>query len=433
MGNKPNGLPDYREHPVLRVPPPPPPPVAGLRAHIGRSIPNDCYFVRIWPFGSEEEAARYAIERVGVEMAHETDYKPRQLHSGGVVPAGSPAPDLFGTATTVADFFQPLDETATTTVKIEHFGEPGYPDDEQLVLHALRADGKVQEKRLPRSHARHLDETTEDYHARLERENPLLEIGGEHPDHMGLYDRQQRAADDGPDAVTAADADGFQALALARIPIVIIESPYAGDIERNTAYARAALFDCLERGEAPYASHLLYTQVGVLDDSNHAQRERGMAAGWAFLRCADRVVVYSDLGVSDGMRRGIQRAEHHGLEIEYRSLPQATLADIEKELRERPARKITVDLAATGGPELAQAIRANMKRLDDLPVASFPKLPSYEEATPWAIRFMRKLLLIDGLAKKSFEAARDQQIDIAARLDNARLRRASPPPAKKGG
>lgn len=39
---------------------------------------------------------------------------------------------------------------------------------------------------------------------------------------------------------------------------VVIESPYAGDVERNVRYARASLSDCLRRGEAPLASHLLY-------------------------------------------------------------------------------------------------------------------------------------------------------------------------------
>ena len=39
---------------------------------------------------------------------------------------------------------------------------------------------------------------------------------------------------------------------------VIVESPYAGDVERNIAYVRAAMRDCLMRGEAPLASHLLY-------------------------------------------------------------------------------------------------------------------------------------------------------------------------------
>lgn len=101
---------------------------------------------------------------------------------------------------------------------------------------------------------------------------------------------------------------------------VIIESPYAGDIERNVLYARAAMQDCLERCEAPYASHLLYTQVGVLDDSDPVQRERGIQAGFAWRSVADATVVYTDLGISAGMEYGIKHAEASGHVIEYRSL-----------------------------------------------------------------------------------------------------------------
>jgi hypothetical protein len=60
---------------------------------------------------------------------------------------------------------------------------------------------------------------------------------------------------------------------------VILESPYAGDIERNVAYARAAMRDSLLRGEAPIASHLLYTQPGVLDDQVSDERRLGIEAG----------------------------------------------------------------------------------------------------------------------------------------------------------
>jgi len=38
--------------------------------------------------------------------------------------------------------------------------------------------------------------------------------------------------------------------------LVVIESPYAGDIEANVKYARECMSDCLKRGEAPIASHL---------------------------------------------------------------------------------------------------------------------------------------------------------------------------------
>ena len=35
--------------------------------------------------------------------------------------------------------------------------------------------------------------------------------------------------------------------------LVLVESPYAGDVDRNKAYARAAMHDCIRRGEAPFA------------------------------------------------------------------------------------------------------------------------------------------------------------------------------------
>jgi hypothetical protein len=61
---------------------------------------------------------------------------------------------------------------------------------------------------------------------------------------------------------------------------VLIESPYAGDVERNERYARDAMRDCLIRGEAPFASHLLYTQV--LNDLDLREHVVGIEAGLAW-------------------------------------------------------------------------------------------------------------------------------------------------------
>lgn len=102
--------------------------------------------------------------------------------------------------------------------------------------------------------------------------------------------------------------------------LVIVESPYAGDVERNVRYARAALRDCLNRGEAPYASHLLYTQPGVLDDLKPEQRRLGIEAGLAWGFHAEATVVYADLGITDGMRQGILRAVAQQRPVEYRTL-----------------------------------------------------------------------------------------------------------------
>jgi hypothetical protein len=102
--------------------------------------------------------------------------------------------------------------------------------------------------------------------------------------------------------------------------LVILESPYAGDVEANVAYARRCLRDSLLRGEAPIASHLLYTQPNVLDDNVPAERRQGIDAGLAWRRVAEASVVYTDRGISTGMQYGIAAAEQAGIPVEYRSI-----------------------------------------------------------------------------------------------------------------
>jgi hypothetical protein len=102
--------------------------------------------------------------------------------------------------------------------------------------------------------------------------------------------------------------------------LVCIESPYAGDVEANLTYGRACLADCLRRGEAPIASHLLYTQPGVLDDTVLAERMQGIHAGFAWNKHAEATVVYMDRGISRGMQYGIDAAKAAGRPVEYRTL-----------------------------------------------------------------------------------------------------------------
>ncbi len=83
--------------------------------------------------------------------------------------------------------------------------------------------------------------------------------------------------------------------------LVIIESPYMGNVKSNVAYARKCMSDSLLRGESPFASHLLYTQV--LDDNKDIERLTGMSRAFNW-----------------GMKMGMEVAEKLGLEMVYRTL-----------------------------------------------------------------------------------------------------------------
>lgn len=103
--------------------------------------------------------------------------------------------------------------------------------------------------------------------------------------------------------------------------LVVVESPYAGEVERNVEYARAAMHDCfVAHGEYPIASHLLYTQPGILRDEVPEERDLGIKAGLAWAIRSDATVVYTDLGISDGMQKGMNAARLAGRPIEMRSL-----------------------------------------------------------------------------------------------------------------
>lgn len=88
---------------------------------------------------------------------------------------------------------------------------------------------------------------------------------------------------------------------------VIIESPFAGG-HKNVLFSRSCVLDSLSRGESPYASHLLYTQKGMLNDADPTERRRGISAADGWLEVADHIAVYCDLGITRGMVIGIVKA-----------------------------------------------------------------------------------------------------------------------------
>jgi hypothetical protein len=110
--------------------------------------------------------------------------------------------------------------------------------------------------------------------------------------------------------------------------------------------------DSLLRGEAPIASHLLYTQPGVLNDQVADERRPGIEAGLAWRVAAEATVVYQDLGISPGMEHGIAAAKAAGLPVEYRTLPPSF--SLAKSRVRRVRSKISLSDAAT---EPASAVR----------------------------------------------------------------------------
>jgi len=102
--------------------------------------------------------------------------------------------------------------------------------------------------------------------------------------------------------------------------LVVVESPYSGNVARNRRYLRACLRDSLIRGEYPFASHAIYTQPGVLNDHDPEERRLGILAGLRWGRNADATIVYGDLGITSGMVAGMTAATERGRPVCLRSL-----------------------------------------------------------------------------------------------------------------
>lgn len=103
---------------------------------------------------------------------------------------------------------------------------------------------------------------------------------------------------------------------------VCVESPLRGSddatVARNVMFADACVLDSLRRGEAPFLGHLIYPRV--LNDRLPLDREQGIAGHIAWLRKSDLLVVYTDLGITEGMTKAITLAHAIRLTVEYRAL-----------------------------------------------------------------------------------------------------------------
>ena len=103
---------------------------------------------------------------------------------------------------------------------------------------------------------------------------------------------------------------------------VIIESPFKAETPefqlKNMFYRQECIRDSISRGEAPFASHQMYT--AALDDNDPHQRLVGIACGHTWWYVAELIVFYIDLGFSPGMEKALERCHVLQFAIEKRSI-----------------------------------------------------------------------------------------------------------------
>lgn len=100
--------------------------------------------------------------------------------------------------------------------------------------------------------------------------------------------------------------------------LIVVESAFASNDrytqEENVTFARAVCRYITLQGDAPFASHLFYTQPGILDDSLLGEREHGIAAGLAWAEHADAIWIClrPEEEPSRGVRGAIQYYTYAG-------------------------------------------------------------------------------------------------------------------------
>jgi hypothetical protein len=140
---------------------------------------------------------------------------------------------------------------------------------------------------------------------------------------------------------------------------VILESPflpsasdiraYAGQysqaelVRQNLIYARLCLENSLQRDEAPIVGHLLYTQLGIGPEI----RERGLKAASEWMRRADGLILFVDLGITQTMQNAATHARLVQTEVSRRTLYR---------LQPSQVREILADLVLKDWPHL-EALR----------------------------------------------------------------------------
>lgn len=109
--------------------------------------------------------------------------------------------------------------------------------------------------------------------------------------------------------------------------LVYIASPYAGDVETNVQFAKAACRYAIEQGATPVAAHLLYPQI--ISDDIPEEREAGLRMGLRVLEACDEIWLCGGR-ITQGMRAELATAESFELPVRrIRKIPKCIAGTLE--------------------------------------------------------------------------------------------------------
>ncbi len=170
----------------------------------------------------------------------------------------------------------------------------------------------------------------------------------------------------------------------------IIESPFAGNVERNRLYARLAMHLSLtEHDESPLAFHTIYTQC--LSDADPLHRKMGIERSFPWYEVADKVVYMIDRGISTGMHDGFVTAKEMGRDVEFRT------ASTSPHIIEAVASWTCINEAE----ETLEAMKSQSSKE--------PYFVKNGDITPYAIERMSEIKMITAVNHQTFESPKRER------------------------
>lgn len=113
--------------------------------------------------------------------------------------------------------------------------------------------------------------------------------------------------------------------------VVVLESPFSGDIPVHVAYAQRAMTHARSKGEVVIAPHLMWTQHHKCPDHfvsdydpkyqvENGGRDAALKQIHELRRRVNVVVFYIDYGYSSGMKDGLEQCKRDGIPMEERCI-----------------------------------------------------------------------------------------------------------------